>query len=198
MPYVTVGIGWLVFHNVWIAVMAYHLGIIAILGFERKKVPFNLISKSRNYKILILTAAMGVTGGLILYLCWPLLNIPGDITLFLQRGGLTPALWPYFIIYFILINPTLEECFWRGYLFDRSRQITLNDILFSGYHILVLAGMINFMWLIAVFVILIIGAWVWRQANRWNQGLAASIISHIAADASIILVIYFMLILKGV
>jgi len=198
MPYLAVGIGWLVFHSVWIAVMAYHLGIISILVFEREKVPFRLIFKSSKYKILIATASLGAAGGLLLYLCWSFLNIPGDINLYLQNSGLTPVLWPYFIAYFILVNPVLEECFWRGYLFDRSSRIVLNDLLFSGYHILVLAGMINFIWLIAVFVILIMGSWVWRQANRWNKGLAASIISHIAADASIILVIYFMLIINGV
>jgi uncharacterized protein len=197
VPYVTVGIGWLVFHNVWIAVIAYHAGMMALLIWERGYVPFNLLLKSRNYKILIVIAALGAAGGLLLYLCWPLLNIPANIALYLQSRGLTPALWPFFIAYFILINPVLEECFWRGYLFNRFKGIILGDVLFSGYHILVLAGMINWFWLIPVFIILIIGAWVWRQVNRWNQGLATSVVSHITADASIILVIYFMAIRSG-
>ena len=58
--------------------------------------------------------------------------------------------------------------------------------------------MIDFFWLIPVFVILIIGAWVWRQVDWWNKGLAAQLVSHFTADASIILVTYFMVIEKVV
>ena len=70
IPYITVGLGWLVFRNVWIAVLAYHSGIIAVLIFESEKVSFNLIFKSRNYKILIVTDDLGTAGGLLLFLCW--------------------------------------------------------------------------------------------------------------------------------
>jgi len=125
-------------------------------------------------------------------LLWPLLAIPKDISLYLQNIGLTSSMWPYFLVYFILVNPWLEECYWRGYLGSNSQNITLHDLLFSGYHIIVLAGKIDIIWLVIIFFILSLGAWFWRQANRWNQGISASIISHIVADASVILTIYFL------
>lgn len=194
IPYIPIGIGLLILHNAWIAILGYHLSLVIILVIAERKISFTQIHESSNYKILIITSFLGGLGGLLLYLIWPLLAIPGDINLYLQNIGLTTGVWPYFIAYFVLINPWLEEYYWRGYLGSNSKWITLNDLLFSGYHIMVLAGKIDVIWLIIVFIVLSSGAWFWRQANKWNQGILASIVSHIAADISVILVIYFFII----
>jgi membrane protease YdiL (CAAX protease family) len=191
IPYAPIGIGLLVFHNAWIALTGYHLSLVIILFTARRKISFTQIRESRNYKILILTFLMGGLGGLLLYWLWPLLAIPEEINLYLQNIGLTAAVWPFFIAYFVLINPWLEEYFWRGYLGSPSKWITLNDLFFSGYHIIVLAGKIDAIWLIPVFIVLSLGAWFWRQADKWNRGILASIVSHAAADISVILTIYF-------
>jgi hypothetical protein len=192
IPYIAVGIGLLLLNNVWVTIFGYHLGMITILLFAGEKISFTRIRENSSYKIIVTTAVMGGVGGLLLYLLWPLLDIPRDINLYLQNIGLSTAAWPYFITYFILINPWLEEYYWRGYLGSNSKRIILNDLLFSGYHILVLAGRINVIWLITMFIVLLLGGWFWRQANRWNQTILASIVSHLTADASVILVIYFM------
>jgi hypothetical protein len=192
IPYVVIGIGLLVFRNAWITIVGYHLSMEIILFFGGSKFSFKQIHKSRNYRIILATAVIGGTGGLLLLFLWPLLSIPKDINSYLQNIGLTPVMWPYFITYFVLINPWLEEYYWRGYLGSGSKQIILNDLLFSGYHVLVLVGKIDGIWLIIVFLVLSLVAWFWRQANRWTEGLTASIISHITADASVILTIYFM------
>jgi hypothetical protein len=192
LPYITIGSGLLALHNAWVAILGYHLCMVIILFFSRTKIPFTQIHARSNYKILIVVSILGGAGGFLLYLLWPLLAIPKDISLYLQNIGLTSSMWPYFLVYFILVNPWLEECYWRGYLGSNSQNITLNDLLFSGYHIIVLAGKIDIIWLVIIFFILSLGAWFWRQANRWNQGISASIISHIVADASVILTIYFL------
>jgi membrane protease YdiL (CAAX protease family) len=163
-----------------------------ILILNRRQLFLKPIPERRDFKILILMVFLGGAGGLLLYLLWPLLGIPGTINMFLQQIGLTQAVWPYFIAYFILFNPWLEEFYWRGYLSRQSKRITLNDVLFSGYHLIVMAGKINTVWLIIVFVILILASWFWRLVNTRTQGLAPSLISHIVADASIIFTIYFM------
>lgn len=192
VPYGTIGIGLLGLHNVWFSILGYHLGMIIVLLLAGPQISFRQVWRSRNYEILIVTSAFGGMGGLLLYLFWPLLGIPGDISQYLQNRGLTTAAWPFFLAYFILVNPWLEEYFWRSYLGSNSKNLTLNDLLFSGYHILVLVGVISVVWIIMVFVVLCMGAWFWRQANRWNQGLLASVVSHLAADATVIFAIYFM------
>jgi hypothetical protein len=192
IPYVAIGIGLLFLHNGWIAMLGYHLSIIMILLFAGGKIYFKQINKPGSYAIFIAATVMGVAGGLLLYLMWPLLGIPGDIDLYFQNIGLTGETWPYFIAYFILVNPWLEEYYWRGYLGSNSKRIILNDLLFAGYHILVLMKNVDIVWLIAVFIVLSLSAWLWRQADRLNQGLITSIVSHAAADISVILTIYFM------
>jgi membrane protease YdiL (CAAX protease family) len=192
VPYFTIGIGLLVLNNAWVAILGYHLSMIITLFFTGRIISFTQIRKSNNYKILIITSVLGGTGGLILFLVWPLLGIPGDIKIYLENIGLTTAMWPYFIAYFVLINPWLEEYYWRGYLGNDSKWITINDLLFSGYHIIVLAGKIDVIWLIIIFIVLSLVAWFWRQANRWNQGISASIASHISGDISVIFTIYFL------
>jgi hypothetical protein len=192
IPYITIGIGLLVLHSAWIAIVGYHLSMVILLLLAGRKISFKQRHESRNYSIVIVAIVLGGASGLLLLLLWPLLSITTNIYVYFQNIGLTAVMWPYFLTYFILINPWLEEYYWRDYLGSDSKRITLNDLLFSGYHILVLAGKINIIWLIVVFIALSLGAWFWRQANRWNQGLMASIASHITADSSVILTIYFM------
>jgi membrane protease YdiL (CAAX protease family) len=192
IPYITIGAGLLLLHNAWIAIVSYHLCLIIILLLAREKISFTQILSSGSYKILITTAVLGGAGGFLLFLLWPILGVPNTINLYLQNIGLNAATWPYFIAYFILVNAWVEEFYWRGHLGSNSKKVTLNDLLFSGYHLIVLAGKIDIIWLIIVFIVLSLGAWFWRQANRWNRGISASIISHIMADVSVIITIYFM------
>ena len=192
VPYATVGIGLLLLHNAWIAIVGYHFCMITILLIARERISWGRISSIRGYGVITLTALVGGSGGLLLYLLWPLLGIPDNLDLYLITIGLKGNTWPYFIVYFILINALVEEYYWRGYLGSVSKRITLNDLLFSGYHIIVLAGKINIVWLFVVFICLSMAAWYWRQTNRWNRGVLTSIVSHVAADASIIMAIYFL------
>ena len=172
--------------------MSYHLGMLAAHRLARRKISFRKIFYPGNCLVLITSGVSGVTGGLLLYLLWPLLGIPAAAGLHLESIGLNSTSWPFFIVYFILVNAFIEELFWRGLLGSDLKRITLNDFIFSGYHIIVLAGWVALPWLVLVFFFLALAAWFWRQADRWNQGLFPSVLSHLMADALIILVIYFM------
>jgi membrane protease YdiL (CAAX protease family) len=194
VPYVTLGIGLFLLHNAWVALLSYHLGMLIILFFEKKPFSLKLMCPNMNPKILIVNAVLGGAAGLLIYLLWPLLGLSDNINLFIQSISLNTAIFPYFMAYFVLINPWLEEYYWRGYLGSNSKGIILHDLLFAGYHILILAGRLGIIWLVIAFIILFLTAWFWRQSGRWSQGLAASITSHFAADTSIILLIYFMVI----
>jgi hypothetical protein len=191
VPYVTIGIGVFVFSNVWAAVLGYHVVMAGILFFAGRRISFSQIRESRNYAILIVTCVMGAAGGLLLYLLWPVLAASAEVNLFLRNIGFTAGMWPYFIVYFVLVNPWLEEFYWRGFLGSDSKWMTPNDLLFSGYHVMLMAGKVGIIWLIILFIVLSLVAWFWRQADRWNKGISASVISHFAADISIILVIYY-------
>jgi membrane protease YdiL (CAAX protease family) len=194
IPYICVGTGLLLFHNAWIAMLSYHIGMIIILFIVSANIPIKLLFKSNDYRIPLITAILGASGGILMYLLWPLLNIPPNINSYVQNIGLNEATWPCFLMYFILVNPFIEEYFWRGYLGGDSKKFLLNDLLFSGYHVIVLAGKMSPPWLIAIFLILACSAWFWRQTNYMSRGLLSSTISHFLADVTVIFTIYSMVI----
>ena len=193
VPYLAVGVGLLVFHNAWVAILTYHAGMVAAVIFLSKPVvPFKQIIRSATYNPLIFSVAIGASGGVLLYLLWPLLSVPPDINTYMRSIGLTATVWPYFVTYYVLVNPSLEEYYWRGYLGSRVKRPVLNDFLFAGYHLIALAGNVGVFWLVVAFLVLCGAAWYWRQISRITGGLMAATLSHMAADITIILSIYFL------
>jgi len=190
IPYITVGLGLLVFHNAWLAILGYHAGIVAVTALSKPGVSLKQAYKSRRYRVLLMAALFGAGGGLLLNILWPLLSVPGDVDSYIRSIGLNEQTWPVFLAYFIVVNPLLEEYYWRSCLAGAGKGLELNDLLFSGYHLLVLAGQMTIIWLIVVFFALTMAAWLWRQMNRLNEGLLASTVSHITADITVILTIY--------
>ncbi len=192
VPYLAVGVGLLVFHNAWAAILTYHAGMAAVIFFSKPVAPFKQIIQSATYKLLILSVAIGASGGVLLYLLWPLLSVPPDINIYMRSIGLTAEVWPYFVAYYVLVNPAFEEYYWRGYLGSTVKRPALNDFLFAGYHLIALAGNVDLLWLVVVFLVLCGAAWYWRQISRLTEGLLAATLSHMAADVTVILAIYSM------
>ena len=192
IPYITVGIGLLVFHNAWLAILSYHTGMVAVIWLSKTGITLKRAFQGNRHWIPFVAALAGAGSGMLLYILWPLLSVPDDIYLYIRSIGLNERTWPVFLAYFTIINPLIEEYYWRGYLATDAKGIALNDLLFSGYHLIVLAGQMETIWLIVVFFGLTIGAWFWRQMNRLNGGLLASTISHITADITVILTIYYI------
>ncbi|MFC1932082.1 type II CAAX prenyl endopeptidase Rce1 family protein [Chloroflexota bacterium] len=192
IPYITIGIGLMVFHNAWLAILGYHTGMVAVILLSKTRISLKQACQGNKYWIPLITALVGAGAGILLYVLWPLLSVPDDINLYIQSIGLNERTWPAFLAYFILINPLIEEYYWRGYLASVTKGIALNDLLFSGYHLIVLAGHMETIWLIVVFFGLTIGTWFWRQMNRLNGGLLASTVSHITVDITVILAINYI------
>lgn len=192
IPYVTISVSLLVFHNAWLAILSYHVGMMAVIFLSKTGIPLTQCFRGNRYWIIFITALAGAGGGILLYILWPLLSVPDDINSYIRSIGLSEQSWPVFLAYFILINPVIEEYYWRGYLASATKGITLNDLMFSGYHLIVLAGHMENIWLIAVFFALAGGAWFWRQMNRLNRGLLTSVVSHMTADITIMLTIYYI------
>jgi|WetSurMetagenome_2_1015567.scaffolds.fasta_scaffold65572_3 hypothetical protein len=192
LPYLAVGVGLLVFHNAWAAILTYHAGMAAVIFLSKPAVPVKNIIRNANYKPLIMSVAIGAVGGVLLYLLWPLLSVPPDINTYMRSIGLTGAVWPYFIVYYVLVNPALEEYYWRGFLGSSAKHPVLNDLLFAGYHLVVLTGKISVPWLAVVFLVMCGAAWYWRQVSQFTGGLLAATLSHLAADITVILSIFVL------
>jgi hypothetical protein len=192
VPYITLGLGLLVWRNAWVALVGYHVLMLAIVFFSREHFDLPVLVRSANMRLTLIAALGGLLAGVLLYLFWPLLAVPSDLNAYLRTIGLAATAWPFFIAYFVVLNPWIEEYYWRFFLgSDRTTPI-VNDLFFAGYHVMVLAGKIDVVWLVTMFVVLIVAAWAWRQLNRLSHGLLPSLLSHQAADITIILTIYLL------
>jgi len=192
LPYLAVGAGLLLFSNAWAAILAYHVGIILVLLLGSRKISFGRVVRSNSAGHLALAAAIGAGGGLALYALWPLLEVPPDISGYMNSIGLTAGTWPFFLAYYALVNPFMEEYYWRWRLGSDSSRPVLNDLLFAGYHLVVLAGKMDALWLAAVLLVLSGAAWYWRQATRLTGGLLAAVLSHMMADITVITTIFLL------
>lgn len=191
IPYLAITIGFLIFRNVWLAMLGYHAGMAAYLVRTKPKINLHHLTGRKKPVILIAGFLAGAVVSSFLFLCWPWLSIPDDISVYLSSVGLSKSTWPVFLVYFIIINPPLEEYFWRYCLNSALKRPVLHDLLFAGYHLLVFYNLVAPLWLLLVFLGLTAGAWFWRQLNRVNGGILVSYISHLAADIIVILTIFY-------
>jgi membrane protease YdiL (CAAX protease family) len=192
-PYVTIPPGLFIFHSAWVALIAYHAVMILIMLVRHYRVSLGQVFNCRNILIIIGMAALGVAAGVAIYLLWPYLNISAGIVDELGSLGLGPGNWAIFLIYFVLVNPLLEELFWRGLLGSASLRPVWHDLAFAGYHAVVLLGKMEYYWLLPVLAALFLGAWLWRQVNRTAGSLLPGIIAHAAADFSVMLAVFVLL-----
>lgn len=190
MPYLTVGLGLYVFNSAWAAVFGYHAGIILLVTLANAWPSIRQFRPSAPAWRTILFSLTGGLAGVLLYFLWPFIRVSPELTDTLLRWGLTPRSWPLFITYAALVNPWLEEAFWRGWLGSANRHPVLHDAAFAGFHLVVLAPFFPLFWLSVAFLVLALSGWLWRQVNHAEQSMLASTLFHMAADVSILLVIW--------
>lgn len=192
IPYIAVGIGLLLCHNAWLAMLGYHAGLLLWIYLSGAGFALRRVFTSRGYKIVLLAIALGLAGGMLFYALWPVLGVSVDIDRYASSVGLNETTWPLFLAYFVIVNPVIEEYYWRGCLGSEIRRPVINDGWFAGYHVLVLAGKMAPVWLPVIFLTLAGAAWAWRQMNRLGGGLLPSLACHVAADITVIGAIYLM------
>jgi hypothetical protein len=188
LPYPVVGLALLLTSSGWLAMLAYHLTIVAVLcvsGGWRE--PVALLRRGwRPWWLLALVVGVGFGSGVLLFVLWPLLGIALAAPAIWAAFGLAGLGRSLFVAYFIAVNPVLEESYWRGYLGSPLLRPTLSDLAFAGYHLLVLQSLLAWYWLLLIFLVLAGAAWFWRQLARLVGGLGLPLASHLSADAAVL------------
>ena len=105
--------------------------------------------------------------------------------------GLGGVSWFWFMAYFSLVNPIIEEYFWRGELGHETSSFYIGDLAYAGYHVFVFVGKTQLYTVILAVASLIFIGWFWRQVYRRDGSLLAPVLGHMAADLSIMLAVYF-------
>ncbi len=203
IPYAAVLIGMYALSSVWLTMGLYHLGVLAFM-LLRPNGPGRcaLLRGWRNGPGLLLGLAC-VLSGVSIYLAFPLAAAigagPADAS---AASGLAGALagfgaggagfWLLFVWY-VALTPWIEELFWRGRLGSTRRGLDASDILFAGYHVLVLLKFLQWPWVVLAFASLAAAAWAWRWAMRATGGLAIPVATHAVADISTMIAVYMLM-----
>jgi hypothetical protein len=192
LPYLAVWAGLFLFKNAWLALIGFHVSILIALVVARPSLPVNILFKSKSAKWVLISILVCSTSGIGLYFLWDVFGIAHDLPAQLQSIGLNLSSWFAFIAYFSLVNPFVEEYFWRGALGSDSKKLYIGDVIFAGYHALVLWGRVHPLSIVFAVIILTSAGWLWRQISREDSGLLAAVLGHMVADFSILMVIYWM------
>jgi len=190
IPYIAVLIGMYGSGSAWAAIGGYHVGMLVamVLG----KCCREKDETRRHVSPLVwLSAIVFAAGGLVFYFIWPYVIPTGQTLARLQAFGITREIWPYFAVYFCVVNSAIEEFFWRGYLRDDTRSLRANDLFFAGYHALVLLAFASPVWAVPVFAACAFAGWLWRRLRACTGGLALPVVTHLLADVSIVLAVHF-------
>ena len=190
LPYIAVGTGFYLVHNAWAALLGYHIGIIALLTLTHSWPVKHQIKLPAN-RLWLIPGLSGTTSGVLLFFLWNIAVSSSNPATKLVSLGLNSTTWLLFIVYFSLVNPWLEEYYWRGWLGNPSSSLLLRDIWFGGYHLLVLAPFIAPGWLVFALVFMSMAGWLLRQIAARSGSLFSAILLHFTADLSIILAVYF-------
>jgi hypothetical protein len=189
VPFIAMGVGLYIVNNAWVAMLGYHLGMLVFLMIDRQgQIAKDLFRGGKVLPVLLALLA-GASSGLILYAV-ARFSVPDNFTELLGRQGLRTDSWMPFMLYYSFINPVIEEYYWRGYLGSKTNKISMSDICYAGYHPLVLIKFIPWPWVLVEFGVLLAAAWVWRLTARMFKGLLIPVVTHFAADVSIIVAVY--------
>jgi len=190
LAYLTVGIGLFVFHSAWGALLGFHVAITISLLIARPKLPVTILFKSTNFKWILLSILICGSSGITLYFLWDKFRFASDLSAQIKALGLTSSNWLTFIAYFALVNPFIEEYFWRGYFGNSSKSLYLYDFIYSGFHGLILFGKVQSYSIIFALSVLVFAGWFWRQIAREDHGLLAPVFGHMVADFTILMAVY--------
>jgi hypothetical protein len=193
LVYVAVVLGLFLFRNAWAALLTFHLAILISVLIAKSDIPIKILVTGRNLKWTLLTVILCGSTGITLSFFWDKFGIAPDLAVHVEAMGLSRSGWILFIAYFIVVNPFIEEYFWRGFLGSKSTNFAASDFLYAGFHGLILINKVQVDMIVYSLAVLVLAGWFWRQIARIDGGLRAPLLGHMAADFSILTAVYLNL-----
>lgn len=192
LPYLAVWAGLFIFKNAWFMLIGFHVAILLALLVLHPNIPIHILFKNKHSRRDLVSVLFCGTSGVGLYFLWNIFGIASDLPTQLRSIGLTSSTWPMFIAYCTVVNPFIEEYFWRGVLVSETKKLHFIDVIFAGYHALILWNKVYPLSILFAVIILTLAGWFWRQVGREDNGLLTPVLGHMVADLSILLTIYWM------
>jgi hypothetical protein len=195
IPYAAVLVGLYGLRSAWAAILLYHVGIFVALCVGGWRQALLRAANGWRRRIAVLLVAATSLGGVALYLLWPYVDAtPAGLAQRLEEFGLGGGWsWGAFAVYYSTVHPFLEELFWRGGRPAGGPAFLWRDAAFAGYHVPVLWFFIDPLWIAVTFVILTAASLTWRISAHRLGGLGVPLVSHAAADVSIVAAVSFII-----
>ena len=178
-PYLAVAVFWFYIPNAWLATLSYHI-LIVLLARGRISPP-SLPPKP----IYLFYALPTVAVGPLLWVLLPHLA-SGGLDAWLARRHFSTSSLLLFLPYFGLIHPWLEQVHWK----PLREHTPLAHPLFAGYHILVLASLTTWPWLVFAFCSLSLVSYFWGKLTSHAKSLTPAYVSHAIADIGLVIAAY--------
>jgi hypothetical protein len=191
LPYLAVAIGVFWMQNACLTLVGFHIAILLSLWLARSSVPVRILFQSTDIRRVVLSILLCGSSGILLYFLWSYLGMIDDLPGQIAAFGLARGIWPVFMLYFTLVNPLIEEYFWRGYLGSSTRRLDPSDFLYAGFHGLILTGKMQPGAVLYSLGVLVLAGWFWRQLARIDGGLLAPVLGHMAADFTILMAVFW-------
>lgn len=194
VPYVAVLVGMYLFQSAWLAVFLYHTGILIFLACRKPEGLWRRVWTGANSPMVVPGILVGAMAAPVVYFMWPWFAASESILPeWMQQYGLTGWSWFLLMPYFSIIHPVLEEIHWRGISLPQSSGICWEDLLFAGYHVLVLFQLMYWPWLFLVFGVLVGSSVFWRSAHKRSGGCGLPILTHAVADIAVVVGVHLLL-----
>lgn len=194
IPFVAVAVGLYLLSNAWVAIAIYYSGVIIYVHLIGREQIAACLFKGWNSKSLLVCAPVFASaGGAVLWL-WPHAVLPGvSLAGYMSDTGLGEWRFTVFAIVFCLINPVMEEVFWRGCFASNPGRPSWTDAAFAGYHVPVALMVTDNALSVTAFTVLFLTAWYLRYLRYRLNGLATAILAHLIADISIMTAFWLLL-----
>lgn len=147
------------------------------------------------------------TGGLFFlsivmagYYFHPYVFDPSNLAHVLATWNFSGNLTGWLMLVLILVNPILEEIYWRGYVFTKlngnmktTHVVWITALFYSLYHFLSVIPLFNWPYNMLVMIPVFLAGMIWGYMRSTSNSVAGSIVSHILADAGIMAVYVWFL-----
>lgn len=194
IPYIAVLIGMYIFSSAWLAILLYHAGIGVFLVLDKPSGLWMKMKSGCRTPLLIPGMIICALAAPVVYFFWPWFAVSENILpSWMAYYGLSGWAWVLLIPYFSLVHPVLEEAFWRELAPQRFTWVCRQDLLFAGYHVLVLFPLMKKPWLVLVFAVLTASSIFWRWSAQRFNGYGLPILTHAVADAGVVIAVHFLL-----
>jgi len=187
LPYISIIIGLYFLSDAFLTLIFFQISIIFSFIFIKPDIK-KLFNGWHKYLGLGLILTVIIFSFLAIFVATKYLNL--EISDKIVNYNLTKVNFIIFTILFILINPAIEELFWRQTI-SSEKVIYFEDFMFGFYHSLVLFNFVGLFFSIIIGLFLTAVSVFWKFLNKTLDGLLIPYLMHLVADLAVIVLILF-------